>query len=155
MSDFGEMPVYNVNEDGILISTERSRIDLAMVHEFLSTSYWGEGITLPQVERQVGASLPFGLYIDGRMIGFCRVISDYTRWAMLCDVIVLEEHQGRGYGRRLVRATMDHPELRDVNRWILATKDVHGVYEPCGFTELGKPEMWMERKLPKEGRRWR
>ncbi|MGB8450770.1 MAG: GNAT family N-acetyltransferase, partial [Anaerocolumna sp.] len=139
---------------GILISTQRSLLDLQMVHGFLTTSYWAEGISRAQVERQVGASLPFGLYIEGRMLGFARVISDFTRWAMLCDVLVLPEFQGRGHGRRLVRAAMAHPELRDVNRWILATKDAHGVYEPCGFTELGKPAMWMERKLPKDNRRW-
>lgn len=150
-----DLPVHAVEADDVLISTERSLLDLQVVRDFLDASYWAEGITLEQVERQVGASLPFGLYLEGRMIGFCRVITDCTRWAMLCDVLVLDEFEGRGYGRRLVRAAMDHPELRDVNRWLLATKDAHGVYAPCGYEPLGKPEMWMERKLPKDGRRWR
>jgi GNAT superfamily N-acetyltransferase len=154
MPGYLDPPVWSTEDAGILISTERSLLDMAMIHGFLSSSYWTEGVSLAQVERQVGASLPFGLYVAGRMLGFARVISDYTRWAMLCDVIVLKEHQGQGYGRRLVNAAMSHPELKDVNRWILATKDAHGVYEPCGFTKLGKPGMWMERKLDKDTRRW-
>ncbi len=149
-----DLPVYALEEDGILISTERSLLDMDAIQQFLANSYWCQGITQAQVERQVSASLPFGLYVDGRMLGFARVITDCTRWAMLCDVLVLEEFQGRGYGRRLVNAAMSHPELQDVNRWLLATKDAHGVYEPCGFEELGKPAMWMERKLPKDNRRW-
>ncbi|MCB1217248.1 GNAT family N-acetyltransferase [bacterium] len=150
-----DLPVHAVEADGVLISTDRSLLDLDMIFSFLSSAYWCEGITREQVERQLGASLTFGLYVDGEQRGFCRVLTDLTRFAYLADVLVPDQYQGQGYGRRLVRAAMDHPELRDVNRWLLATRDAHGVYGPCGFEPLGKPEMWMECKQPKDERRWR
>jgi len=154
MPGYLDPPVFTLEDGEILISTQRSLLDMAAIHRFLTNCYWCEGVTRAQVERQVGASLPFGLYVEGEMRAFCRVITDYTRWAVLSDMLVLDEFQGQGYGKRLLAATQQHPELRDVNRWLLATRDAHGLYAQFGYEELGRPQMWMERKLPKDSRRW-
>lgn len=154
MPGYHDPPVFTVEDGEILISTERSLLDMAAIHEFLTNSYWCSGVSRAQVERQVGTALPFGLYVGGEMRAFCRVITDYTRWALLSDMLVLEQFQGLGYGKRLLAATQSHPELTDINRWLLATKDAHSLYAGFGYEELGKPAMWMERKLPKDDRRW-
>lgn len=150
---------YEVHADGILVSDDRSRLDFAVIHDFLSSCYWSTGISMEQVERQTAHStLAFGLYSDGdprRQLGFARVLSDLTRFAYLCDVFVVSEAQGRGLGKRLMRDIKAHPELRDVHRWLLATKDAHGLYAQFGFAPLPRPQSWMSVEPDKaRPRRW-
>jgi GNAT superfamily N-acetyltransferase len=132
-----------------LISTDRSRLDLAVIHEFLTnSSYWAKGRSFETVRRSVANSLPFGLYEEERQIGFARVVTDYATFAWLADVFVLEEARGRGLGTWLVEVILSHPELRGFRRWTLATKDAHEIYRKFGFSELKRPERWMERRDP-------
>lgn len=140
---------YAVSEDGIVVSDERERLDFGVIQGFLSSCYWSSGISMAQVERQTRAStLVFGLYhesVDNPpvQLGFARVLSDLTRFAYLCDVFVVTAAQGQGLGKRLLRDIKAHPELVDVRRWLLATRDAHGLYSQFGFEALRKPEMWM------------
>lgn len=131
------------------ISTERARLDIATIHAYLSErSYWAQGRSRALVERSIEHSLPFGIYRDGRQVGFARVVTDYATFAWLADVFVLEEFRGRGLSKWLLEVICAHPELQGLRRWVLATKDAHGLYRRYGFTELVQPERWLERFAP-------
>jgi GNAT superfamily N-acetyltransferase len=128
------------------ISTERARLDLPAIHEFLSTkSYWARGRSFEMVSRAVEHSLPFGLYRGKRQIGFARVVTDRATFAWLADVYVLEEFRGEGLGKWLVEVVLSHPELQRLRRWILGTRDAHELYRQFGFVELERPELYMHK----------
>jgi GNAT superfamily N-acetyltransferase len=130
------------------ISTDPTRLDLSMVHEFLTNSYWAKGIPLETVRRSVENSLSFGIYHDHRQVGFARVVTDRATYAYLADVFVLEPYRGRGLSKWLMECTTAHPDLQGLRRWMLATGDAHGLYRQYGFTELKAPERWMELHFP-------
>ena len=131
------------------ISTERARLDLGVVHRFISEeSYWGQGRSPEVVRKTVENSVPFGVYHGDEMVGFARVVTDYATFAWLADVFVLKEHRGRGLSKWLMEVILGHPELQGFRRWVLATKDAHGLYEQFGFIALHRPERWMERPDP-------
>jgi len=127
------------------ISTDPDRLDLEMIHQFLSTSYWATGRSIDTIRRSIVCSLPFGVYSRDRQIGFARVITDYATLAWIADVFILDEHRGKGLSKWLMEVIITHPELQGFRRWILATKDAHGLYEKFGFSGLRRPERWMER----------
>ncbi len=140
--------VHEWRRDAFVVSTDPARLDLQVVHGFLTEAYWSPGIPREVLERAIAHSVVFGLYEDRRQIGFARVISDWATFAYVCDVFVLESHRGRGLGSWLMSAVMMHPDLQGLRRWILATRDAHGLYRKMGFTELNQPERLMERVLP-------
>ncbi len=127
------------------ISTERSRLDVDVIHGFLTGSYWAAGIPRVMVERSIEHSLPFGVYHGTRQMGFARVITDYTTFAYIGDVFVIEEYRGRGLSKRLMEAVVNHPDLQGLRRWLLLTRDAHGLYEKVGFTPSRTPGRLMER----------
>jgi GNAT superfamily N-acetyltransferase len=137
------------HKDEYTISTERGRVDLSVVHRFISEeSYWGQGRPLEVVRRAVEHSLPFGIYRGKEQVGFARVVTDYATFAWLADVFVVREHRGRGLSKWLMKAILSHPELQGFRRWVLATKDAHDLYRQFGFIDLHRPERWMERPDP-------
>jgi GNAT superfamily N-acetyltransferase len=127
------------------ISTDRARIDLDVVHGFLTNCYWAKGIPRDTVARAIENSLCFGLYAEGKQVGFARVISDYATYAYIGDVFVLDSFRGRGLGKWLMECIMQHPRLQELRRWSLVTRDAHGLYAPFGFEPLKKPQNYMER----------
>ncbi len=128
----------------IVVTTDRSRLDLDMIHGFLTTSYWARGIPREIVARSMESSLCFGAFDEGRQVGFARVISDRATFAYICDVFAVESHRGNGVGRSLMAAIMSHPELQGLRRWTLFTRDAHGLYQQFGFGAPGHPERLME-----------
>jgi GNAT superfamily N-acetyltransferase len=128
-----------------VISTDGGRIDIEAVHAFLTQAYWSVGISYDVVRRAVEHSLCFGLFHEGRQIGFARVLTDYSKFAYLSDVYVLPEYRGQGLGRWLIQVVFGHPELKDFN-WMLCTRDAHGLYQQEGFVPLPNPEMYMVKK---------
>lgn len=126
------------------VSTDPTRIDLEVVHGYLSKSYWARGIPIEIVRRSIEGALPFGVYDGPRQVGFARVITDRATFAYLADVFVLEEYRGRGLGKWLVECIMAHPDLRGLRRWLLATRDAHGLYRQFGFEPLERPESIMQ-----------
>lgn len=132
------------------VDTDRARVDFDVVHGFLTGCYWAQGIPRAIVERSVAGSLPFGLYHDGdgAQVGFARVISDFTTYAYVGDVFVLEAWRGRGLSKFLMECVTAHPDLQGLRRWVLATRDAHGLYRQFGFTEIAHPERWMHRWDP-------
>ena len=131
------------------ISTDRDRLNVDLIHQFLSTSaYWALGRTRETVERSIENSLPFGVYEGAAQVGFARVITDYATFAYLADVFVLPEFRGRGLSVWLMEVISGHPQLQGFRRWVLATKDAHGLYRKFGFEGLKEPARWMERFTP-------
>src|SRR5881397_2633867 len=110
------------------VSTEKSLLQIQVIHNFLKTAYWCEGIPVEIIERAIANSLCFGIYKDKEQVGFARVISDYATFAYLADVFIIEDHRGRGLSRRLMEAIMAHPDLQGLRRWTLATRDAHELY---------------------------
>jgi GNAT superfamily N-acetyltransferase len=127
-----------------LISTDPARLDLAVIHSFLSTSYWAKGIPLATIRAALAHSLAFGLYEDARQVGFARVVTDTATFAYLADVFVLESHRGQGLAKWLMAAILAHPELQGLRRWMLVTRDAHGLYRQQGFQPARRPENVME-----------
>ncbi len=131
-------------QNGYTISTDKTRLDIAGIHAFLSESYWASGIPLKVVERSIENALCFGVYHDGRQIGFARVISDFATFAYLGDVFILAPHRGKGLAKWLLASIRSHPDLQGLRRWMLATRDAHSLYAQVGFTQLRNPEIFME-----------
>jgi GNAT superfamily N-acetyltransferase len=129
-----------------LISTDASLLDLKVIHDFLSSSYWAAGVPKSVMERSIENSLCFGVYRGEEQAGFARVVTDRATFAYLADVFVLEEHRGRGIGKWLVEVVISHPDLQGLRRWMLATRDAHDLYRRYAFTELARPAIFMERR---------
>ena len=125
------------------ISTDRARLDITLIHDFLSSSYWAREIPREIVERSFQNSLCFGAYHEGRQVGFARVITDYATIGYVADVFVVPEHRKRGISKQLMRAIMAHPELQGLRRLLLATSDAQGLYAQFGFKPLTNPEHFM------------
>lgn len=130
------------------ISAERSEMDVEAIHAYLSRSYWAAGVPVDVVRRSVENSLCFGVFQGTMQVGFGRVVTDLATFGYLADVYILEAHQKRGLGKRLISSIMDHPDLRGLRRMLLATRDAHQLYAKFGFTALGSPEVLMERHRP-------
>lgn len=131
------------------IDTSKPRLDLYLIYRFLSEeSYWAGNRTFEQTKTAIENSICFGVYDGERQIAFARVVSDKATFAYVGDVFVIKEYRGRGVSKNLMAAITAHPELQGLRRWVLATRDAHGLYEQFGFTELKHPERWMERAAP-------
>jgi len=129
----------------IEISTDKSRLDIDTIHRYLSEeAYWSRGISRELVERAIEHSLCFAAYDDGRQVAFARVVTDYATFGYLADVFVLPSHRGSGVGKMLMRAVMKHPELQRLRRWMLVTRDAHGLYRQFGWNDVAAPERMME-----------
>ena len=133
------------------VSADAARLDVRFVHRFLSEStYWAQQRPLAVVETSIANSLCFGLYVDGvqrTQVGFARVVTDRATFAWLCDVFVVDAHRNRGLSKWLVECVMAHPDVRDIARFVLATRDAHELYRKyADFDALPNPEMWMARK---------
>ena len=139
------MKTYEMHENDLLISDDKSRLDRALTFDFLRhRSYWAPEITPEIFERSLENSLCFGVYLDGKQIGFARVVTDFATFAWLADVFIVEEQRGKGFSKRLVAAVLAHPRLQGLRRFQLGTRDAHGLYAQFGFKPLAFPERFME-----------
>jgi GNAT superfamily N-acetyltransferase len=129
--------IFESRRGEFVVSADPNRLDFNVIHDFLARAH----------------SLPFGLYEGSRQIGVARVLSDFAIFAYLMDVFIHEEYRGRGLGQWLLESVMAHPDLRDVRRWMLATRDAHELYARFGFHPVDDPRLWMERikPFPEEG----
>jgi len=139
---------FEVTKDNLTISTDPQRLDLEAVCGFMARSYWAQNRTRPTIERALRNSLVFGAYEESCMVAMARIVTDYATFAWLCDVFVREEYRGRGIGKWLMESILAHPELQGLRRWLLATRDAHGLYSQYGYTSLHNIERWMERINP-------
>ena len=138
---------YEKKRAGYVFSDDKKRLDLNRIEAFMHESYWASGRTRLQIERSIGNSLCFGIYRveDGMQVAFARAVTDCVTFAWLCDVFVDASERGHGLGKMLVESIDAHPDLQGLRRWILATRDAHGLYKQFGYTPLANPGAWMER----------
>jgi GNAT superfamily N-acetyltransferase len=126
------------------IDDDPKRLDLDRVHKWLASAYWSAGIARELVERSAGnSSLNIGAYDGAGQVAYARVVSDRSTFAWLCDVYVDEAHRRRGLARSMVAFALAHPDHQRLRRWLLATRDAHGIYQQLGFVPLSHPERWM------------
>ena len=118
------------------ITADQQRFDLIAVHAFLSRSYWSPGVPMAVVEKALANSVAFGLFLGDTQVGLARVVTDKATFAYLADVYVLEAHRGKGLSKRLLEAVLAHDDLQGLRRFLLATKDAHGLYARFGFKAL-------------------
>jgi GNAT superfamily N-acetyltransferase len=128
------------------ISTDRKKINVPVVHQYLCyDSYWAIGIPIDVVIKSIDNSLCFGVYHGEKQVGLARVISDYAVFAYLADVFILPEYRGKGLSKWLMQVIIDHPQLQGLRRFLLTTKDAHGLYEQFGFITYPQPDRLMGR----------
>lgn len=135
-------------QQGFTISTDKSRLDLASLQKHLSQVYWSKAIPKNLVEIAINNSLCFGVYHSAEQVGFARVISDFASFAYLADVFIIDAHRGKGLSKWLITTIMNHSDLQGLRRWLLITRDAHGLYSRFGFKELGNSERFMEIARP-------
>ncbi|MCZ6693726.1 MAG: GNAT family N-acetyltransferase, partial [Bacteroidetes bacterium] len=133
------MEVFEEGKDDYLINTDQNKLDLVITHQFLRDAYWCKNIPYDIFKKSAQNSLCFGLYYQGRQIGFARIVSDYATIAYIGDVFILPEYRGKGLSKWLMEVVMKHPELQGLRRWSLVTADAHGLYLPFGFRNLSRP----------------
>jgi len=127
------------------ISADPHRLDVTVIHKFLAEdSYWSRGIPRSTVERAIANSLCFGAYHGAAQVGFARVVTDRSTFALLADVFILEAHRGKGLSKELMRRVVEHEDLQGLRRFLLLTSDAHGLYSQFGFKEIGSPARFME-----------
>ena len=141
------------SKNNYIISTDKSKLDISVIHGFLSTSYWAEDIPMEIVKKAIENSLCFGVYHENkaglpafRQVGFARVISDFTTFAYLADVFIIEEERGKGLSKWLMESILKHQQLQGLRNFCLLTRDAHSLYEPFGFKKLLKPQNFMAKK---------
>jgi ribosomal protein S18 acetylase RimI-like enzyme len=130
------------------LSTDPGRLIVTDIHAYLSRSYWAAHIPIELVRRAIAGSLCVGVYHAGRQVAFARVVTDRATFAYLCDVYVLEDHRDRGLARWMMEAVVTHPDLQGLRRFVLHTRDAHGLYREFGFTESANPRGYMEIARP-------
>jgi GNAT superfamily N-acetyltransferase len=134
--------------DTLEISTDRARLDVDLIHDFLSrSSYWAAGRQRDIVERTIANSLCFGAYVHSQQVGFGRVITDGAVFGYVADVFVIPDARRRGIGTALMRAVMNHPDVSKLKVVLLRTSDARSFYAKYGFAALPAPEEMMGRYL--------
>ncbi len=140
-----ESNLFEEKKDGFLISTDKSKLDVDVIFDYLSNrSYWAKGVPLEKVKQAIENSICYGVYEGKSLIGFARVVTDKATIAYIADVFILETHRGKGLSKWLMECILKHPELQGFRRWLLLTKDAHGLYNQFGFNAPEEPETYME-----------
>jgi len=138
------MKIYETEKNDFIISTDKKKLNIQFIHNYLcNESYWAKNIPFDVVKKSIEGSCCFGLYDKKNQVGFARVITDHATFAYLADVFITPAYRGRGLSKWLMEEIMKHPDLQGLRRWLLATKDAHGLYAQFGFIHLDKPERVM------------
>jgi ribosomal protein S18 acetylase RimI-like enzyme len=130
------------------VSDDAARIDVGVVHGFLTGTYWSEGVGQEIVAKAIRNSLCFGVYREGELVGFARCVTDRATFAYVCDVFVAPAHRGRGLGKWLVECLLAHPDLQGLRRICLMTRDAHSLYRAFGFRPMPDATRYLEIHRP-------
>ena len=133
-----------VTRENFSITTNKTKLDVGFIHQFLTESYWAAGIPKETVVKCIEGSLCFGVFDGEKQIGFARMITDSASFAYLADVFIDAAYRGKGLSKWLMQMIMAHPDLQGLRRILLATRDAHGLYAQLGFTPLTNPERLMQ-----------
>lgn len=145
------MTIHEISYENYTISTDIKRLDIPLVHDYLSrVSYWAQGRSRRTIHKSIENSLCFGVYQGDQQVGFARVVTDFATFSWICDVFILETHRGKGLGKQVINTIVTHPDLQNDNRFLLATRDAHELYQKYGgFETLPMPDKWMVRSMKK------
>ena len=143
--------IIETHRDSFTISTDPSRLNMNVVYDFLSRSYWAKTRPRERTDEAFANSLVFGIYEDSRQIGMARIVTDFSVVVYLCDVFIHEDFRGHGLGKWLMQTMLENPALSHIRRWLLATDDAHGLHQQFGFEPLSDVEKWMQRLRPFPG----
>jgi GNAT superfamily N-acetyltransferase len=147
--DLRQIPGMTITEKEYTISTDKDRLELAVIHRYLSIeSYWCRNIPLETLRKALENSLNFGIYHRDGQVGFARLVTDQATFAYLADVFILPDHRGRGLSKWMMEQIVAHPDVQGLRRWLLATRDAHGLYAQFGWKPLANPDRFMERHDP-------
>lgn len=139
----------SIHLDGFDYSSDKTLLDIDYVHSFLSErTYWAAGISKEVVARAIENSLCFGIYANGKQVGFARVVTDYATFGYLADVFVDESYRGKGLSKKLMDFVFGFEEIKNFRRVVLVTRDAHTLYSRHGFKALATPEFYMELHRP-------
>ena len=130
--------------EDLIITSDKNLLDIVYITDFIAQTYWAKDRTMENMRTCIENSLNFGVFLDGKQIGYARVVTDYYQFAYLMDVFIDEKYRGKGYSKMLMKHILECNALKDVKVIRLATVDAHGLYKQFGFTELSKPENMME-----------
>jgi len=136
--------------NNLIISDDKTKLDVKLIHNFLTTSYWGKGRTIEEVKKSIEHSICFGLYKADKQIGFARILTDHTVIAYLMDVFILEEYRGKGFSKLLLKRIFEDERFKSIKKWMLATKDAHSLYTQFGFDTIKHPDRLMEKVVPRK-----
>lgn len=132
----------------ITFSNSREKFDINLIHNFLANSYWSQGVARERVVNAIDNSFCFGVFDNQTQVGFARVTTDFTFFAYIADLFIIEEYRGRGLSKQLMEEILNHDKLKNIRSWMLATRDAHGLYEKFGFTKIEDNNRYMiKRKL--------
>lgn len=135
-----------MGKNDFFISTDKKKLNIPVIYDFLcNRSYWAKGRSLDRVKRSIENSMCFGAYLNEEQIGFARVLTDYTVFAWIMDVFILEQFRWQGYGKKLIKSIMEHEDLQDIRRWGMGTRDAHGLYSLFGFSVISDPGNFMQK----------
>lgn len=133
--------------NNILISTDKKKLNIELIYDFLSNSYWAKGRTKAQVEKSIENARCYGIYLEKEQIGFARIVTDKVVFAYLMDVFIVDNQRGKGYASQLMNAILKDEEIAQVQNWFLRTNDAQPFYEKLGFVELENPEKTMIKRI--------
>ncbi len=136
--------IMNWQKDEFTITTDKKKMDIVVIHQFISQSYWAKGIPIATMQKAIEGSLCFGVFHGERQVGFARVVTDKATFAYLADVFIIEEHRGKGLSKWLMEIIIGQPELQGLRRFLLATRDAHGLYRQFGFKDMVSAENLMQ-----------
>jgi N-acetylglutamate synthase-like GNAT family acetyltransferase len=137
--------IVDYHKDDFNITTNSKKIDINAVCSLLAQSYWASSRKREIIIKSLENSLCFSLFHKNKQIGLIRVITDYATFAYLCDVIIAKEYRHQGLGVWFLECVIKYPDLQNVRKWCLVTKDAHEFYKKFGFDNLNNPERFMEK----------
>lgn len=141
--------IVEETKNNFIISNDKAKLDIDAIHQYIGgESYWAQGIPFDVLKKAIDNSMCFGVYDNNKQIGFARMITDYSTFAYLADVYILESYRGKGLSKWLMEFIMNHPDMKGLRRYMLATKDAHGLYLQYGFKPVANPENIMEIRNP-------
>lgn len=121
---------------GEVTISETRDVSIPALRALHDTAHWAQGRSPAQLRTLLRHSDIVLTAWDGEaLIGCARVLTDFTVRALICDVIVDPEHQGRGIGRLLVEAVEAHPALQHVEMLCLFTTQKHDFYAHLGWED--------------------
>ena len=139
---------YQSAEQTLLLCDDKSQLQLDVIHQFLTQSYWSKGIAKSLVVKAIENSLTFAVYQQTKkqvqQVAFARVITDKSSFAYLADVFVLPEFRQLGVATALIKFLLQHKDLQGLRRFMLCTKDAHNLYQKFGFSQINQPAMMMQ-----------